>query len=247
MTNIIPYIRSSVFYIGYGLITLVWGTLSVIVGWALPYKIRFIFIVFVWSHLVLKWLKLSCGITYEISGKEHLSIGPCVLLVNHQSTWETLFTQTLVCPQTTLIKKELLKIPFFGWAFALLKPIAIDRKRKMGALKQLLRQGNERLDKGIWVTLFPEGSRSSSRRGSFQRGGAALAVSAQKPVLVIAHNAGNFWPASNWLKTPGTIQVRISSPIESKNKTVDEINAISETWLEKVLVSLDETQVNSSL
>ena len=244
MTNIIPYIRSSVFYIGYGLITLVWGTLSVIVGWALPYKIRFIFIVFVWSHLVLKWLKLSCGITYEISGKEHLSIDPCVLLVNHQSTWETLFTQTLVCPQTTLIKKELLKIPFFGWAFALLKPIAIDRKRKMGALKQLLKQGNERLNNGIWVTLFPEGTRSSGRRASFQRGGAALAVSAQKPVLVIAHNAGKCWPASDWLKKPGTIQVRISKPIETRDKTIDEVNRIAEAWLEKVLSRLDDNHRN---
>jgi 1-acyl-sn-glycerol-3-phosphate acyltransferase len=82
-----------------------------------------------------------------------------VLLVKHQSTWEALFIQTLVSPQTTLIKKELLWIPFFGWAFALLRPIAIDRNRPLGALRQLIDRGSARLDEGIWVTLFPEGTR----------------------------------------------------------------------------------------
>ena len=241
MIRIVSLIRSSIFYLGYGFITLVWGTISVIVGWALPYRARFIFIVYIWSKLVLNWLKISCGISHHITGKEHLSAGPCVLLVNHQSTWETLFAQTLVSPQTTLIKKELLRIPFFGWAFALLKPIAIDRKRKLGALKQLLRQGNDRLSNGVWVTLFPEGTRSLSGKNSFKRGGAALAVSAKKPVLVIAHNAGRFWPPSDWVKSPGTVQVRISHPIQTHEKTIDEINTVSEQWLAENISDLEKS------
>ena len=170
--------------------------------------------------------------------------GATMLCAVHQSMSETFALQTVINGPVFILKKELLKIPFFGWAFALLKPIAIDRKRKMGALKQLLKQGNERLNNGICGTRFPEGTRSSGRRTSFQRGGAALAVSAQKPVLVIAHNAGKCWPAGDWLKKPGTIQVRISNPIETKDKTVDEVNRIAEAWLEKVLSRLDDNHRN---
>jgi 1-acyl-sn-glycerol-3-phosphate acyltransferase len=134
----------------------------------------------------------------------------------HESTWETLFLQTLLAPQATLIKRELLWIPFFGWAFALTRPIAIDRANPRRALKRLISIGRARLADRIWVVLFPEGTRMPpGELGPFQAGGAALAAASELPVLVIAHNAGDHWPAHELRKTPGTIHVRILPPLST--------------------------------
>ncbi|MFP6796768.1 MAG: lysophospholipid acyltransferase family protein [Pseudomonadales bacterium] len=233
-------LRSFLFYCGYVPVTVVWGTLSVLVGWALPFRSRYRFIIGYWTKFSLWWLRVTCKIDHAITGEEHLRHGPCVLLVKHQSTWETLFIQTLVSPQTTLIKKELLWIPFFGWALALLRPIAIDRNRRLGALRQLIEQGRARLDEGTWVTLFPEGTRLAvGTKAPMGRGGAALAVASGKPVIVVAHNAGRFWPAHSFKKHAGTIQVRISAPIVSNNKKSKEINELAEKWLERTMLGLD--------
>lgn len=212
-------LRSIVFYLGYSLATLIWGTLSVLVGWVLPSRPRFQFIIGAWTRICLWWLKVTCGIRVEVSGREHIPDKPCVVLCRHESTWETLFLQTLLAPQATIIKRELLWIPFFGWAFALNKPIAIDRGTPRSALKRLISVGRSRLADGIWVVLFPEGTRMPpDEMGRFQVGGAALASAADADVLVIAHNAGDYWPAHELVKQPGTIQVRIMPPIRTNGR-----------------------------
>ena len=224
--------RAGLFYAGYALATIVWGTLAVAVGWLLPNKARFDFVIGVWTRLVLKWLAWTCGIRAEVVGSENLPKEPCVLLVKHQSTWDTLFVQTLVSPQTTLIKRELLWIPFFGWAFAVTRPIAIDRGAPSRAFKRLLKCGAQRLDAGTWVTLFPEGTRVPwGERRPFQPGGAALAARTGRPVVVVAHDGGRYWPAHHFAKRPGTVRLRISAPIAPNGKNYNEINAIAEEWL----------------
>lgn len=206
-------LRSVLFYLGYSLATILWGSLSVLVGWVLPYRLRFQFIIGAWTRICLWWLRLTCGIRHEIEGREHIPDQPCVVLCRHESTWETLFLQTLLAPQATLIKRELLWIPFFGWAFALNRPIAIDRSNPRNALRRLIRLGTDRLRAGVWVVLFPEGTRMpTGELGRFQVGGSALAASADVPVLVIVHDAGRYWPAHELKKTAGTIRVRIMPP-----------------------------------
>jgi len=208
------YVRSALFYVGYILATIIWGGLSVLTAWILPFRTRFTFIIGYWTRFSLWWLKVTCGVRYQVEGLENLPDKPGLVFARHESTWETLFLQTLLAPQATLIKRELLLIPFFGWAFALLKPIAIDRKNPRGALKKLISDGQSRLDDDIWVVLFPEGTRMpADRLGRFQAGGAALAIAADAPITVIGHNAGQYWPAHEFLKKPGTIKVRIAEPI----------------------------------
>ena len=236
----IATLRAGCFYAGYALSTVVWGTLAVAVGWLLPVKARFDFVIGVWTRVVLKWLAWTCGIRAEVTGREHLPKEPCVLLVKHQSTWDTLFVQTLVSPQTTLIKRELLWIPFFGWAFAVTRPIPIDRGAPRRAFRRLLATGTARLAAGITVTLFPEGTRVPwGERHPFQPGGAALAARTGRPVVVVAHDSGRYWPAHQFAKRPGTVRLRISEPIPAHGKNYKEINAIAENWLASQMKELE--------
>ena len=165
---------------------------------------------------------------------------PCILLVKHQSTWDTLFVQTLLCPQTTLIKRELLWIPFFGWAFLLLRPIAINRHARIDAFRQLMQVGSDRLKAGFSVTLFPEGTRMPwGKQGKFLPGGAALAAATGAPVIVVAHDGGRYWPAHQFVKNPGTIEVRISPPIAPIGLKSLEINKLAEAWLRQEMAELE--------
>ena len=233
-------LRAALFYAGYIVSTVVWASLSVIVGWMLPTKARFVFVIGAWTRMVLGWLRLTCGIRAEVEGREHLPDGPCILLVKHQSTWDTLFVQTLLSPQTTLIKRELLWIPFFGWAFAINGPIAIDRGAPRDALRQLLERGSARLRAGVSVTLFPEGSRVPwGEQRPFQAGGAALAARTGVPVLVVAHDAGRYWPAHRFRKQPGTVRVRISPPLDTQGKKHKAINTLAQDWLAHAMQALE--------
>lgn len=233
-------LRSVLFYFGYCLVTLIWGTLSVLVGWILPFRMRFQFIIGAWTRMCLWWLKVTCGVRHEIVGLEHIPADPCVVLCRHESTWETLFLQTLLAPQATIIKRELLWIPFFGWAFALNKPIAIDRGTPRSALKRLIRIGRSRLAERIWVVLFPEGTRMPAGEiGRFQIGGAALANAAEVPVLVIAHDAGQHWPAHKLAKIPGTIRVRIMPPFRTIGLDSKQIIDKARTLMSEGMASLN--------
>lgn len=232
-------LRSTLFYIGYVVFTVIWGTLSLIVGGFLPYNARFRFIIGHWTAGVLWWLRVTCGIRTEVLGS--LPQEPCVILVKHASTWETLFVQQLFQPQATLIKRELLNIPFFGWAFRLLRPIAIDRRDPRGSLKNLINQGTRRLREGIWVVLFPEGTRTRiGEQRDFQVGGAALARAAGVPIVVVAHNAGRYWPAHSFIKHPGTITVEMSPPLATEDRSTRQATAAAENWLTDAMARLDD-------
>jgi 1-acyl-sn-glycerol-3-phosphate acyltransferase len=232
-------LRAALFYFGYTVATIVWGTLGTLTGWAIPYRARFRFIIGCWTRFCLWWLRVTCGVRHEIIGLEHVPDRACIVLSRHESTWETLFLQTLFAPQATLIKKELLWIPFFGWAFSTLRPIAIDRSDGRKALRQLIAEGTARLAQGVWVVLFPEGTRMpTGERGRFQPGGAALASASGAPVLVVAHNSGSFWPAHQYRKRPGTIQVIVGEPIATEGLSTKDIQRLSAERLDALMARL---------
>ena len=165
--------------------------------------------------------------------------GAYVAISNHQSEWETIYFQLLIQPQVVVLKQELLKIPFFGWALALLEPIALDRSKRRGALKQLLDQGKAKLSAGVPILIFPQGTRLPvGELGRWNKGGAMLAVSSEVPLVAIAHNAGRFWPGKGFIKHPGTVDVLISKPIETTERTVEEVHKDSVDWLEESLTRI---------
>ncbi len=184
-----------------------------------------------WSHFFIWWSRLVCGLKYTVIGRENIPAAPFVVLCNHQSMWETIFMQILIPPQSSILKRELLWIPFFGWGLALIKPIAINRASP-SAVKDTLQAGVARLQQGRCIIFYPEGTRvlpGVQRR--YSRSGAALAIAGKVPVLAIAHNAGNFWPKGLWIKQPGTITVSIAPPINTNGLDATAITTQAEAWI----------------
>jgi len=173
------------------------------------------------------------GLRYQVIGRENIPSTPSVVLSKHQSAWETIGLQAIFPPLVFVLKRSLLLIPFLGWAFAAVKMISIDRSAGKNALKQVVRQGKERLKAGYWVIIFPEGTRippGEVRR--FKTGGAFLAVSAGVPAVPVAHNAGEFWARNAFVKKAGLITVSIGPVIDTTGKTPEQVTAQAEQWIE---------------
>jgi 1-acyl-sn-glycerol-3-phosphate acyltransferase len=232
-------LRSLLFYLGMWLATLVIA-LPVPLVLPLPRKVRYRYLT-LWGRIVLWWLRVTCGVSYRVEGREHIPAEPSVALVKHQSTWETLALQSIFPMQTWVLKKELLRIPFFGWGLAAAWPIAIDRKAGREALRQVIEQGTERLRNGFWVIVFPEGTRVPlGARKRYATGGAALAVQAGVPVVPVAHNAGEHWRRDSFVKIPGEIQVRIGPVIDTAGKSAAAVTAEAEVWIENTMAVISQ-------
>ncbi|EKF73666.1 1-acyl-sn-glycerol-3-phosphate acyltransferase [Alcanivorax hongdengensis A-11-3] len=226
-------IRSLLFFVLYNLAGIFHSFLCVLIGPFLPFKTRYRF-VNLWTREAMWLLRVLNGVHIRVEGRQHLPQGAAVIIANHQSSWETFYLQLLISPQATVLKRELLWLPFFGWGLALLRPIKIDRSKGSAALKSVLRQGKEKLSTDIPVVIYPEGTRQApGHLGKFNHGGAMLACQNRVPVIAISHNSGDCWPARSWLRFPGTITLRISEPMATENKTAKEISAQAQQWIEQ--------------
>jgi 1-acyl-sn-glycerol-3-phosphate acyltransferase len=225
-------LRSILFFVLYNLMGIVHSLASVAVAPFQSFEQRYRF-VNLWTRATMWLLHRLNGVEIEVSGFENLPRGePVVVLANHQSQWETFYLQLLLTPQATVLKRELLWVPFFGWALVLLRPIAIDRSQPGQALKTILRVGQERLDQGISVVIYPEGTRQPPGHvARFNAGGAMLACRAGRRVVPIAHNAGDCWPARSLWRFPGKIRVVIGEPIDCAGKTPKAVNEEAEDWI----------------
>ncbi|MDB6096734.1 MAG: 1-acyl-sn-glycerol-3-phosphate acyltransferase [Francisellaceae bacterium] len=196
----------------------------------LPFSYRY-WLITRWSYLFIFLAKWICGLKYRIHNIENIPTGNGIIICNHQSIWETLFMQQLFPPQCMILKKELLKIPFFGWGLACLKPIAINRK-DYRSLDKILKIGNERLKQGLFVLLFPEGTRvPSDQNKKFSRTGAVLAKQSGFPLIPVAHNAGKLWPKGPFMQKPGIIDIYIGKPIFPANYDLNELNDLTQKWI----------------
>lgn len=186
-----------------------------------------------WAHCSLFWLKLTCNLGFEVRGRENIPNHPSIILCKHQSAWETIALQVIFPPQIWVLKRELLYIPIIGWAWMAMDTIPIDRSAGREALKKLVTYGKDRLAKGLWVVIFPEGTRiAPGARSKYHIGGAWLAAHTQTTVVPVAHNAGLFWRKNAFLKYPGTITLSIGKPIETAGLKADVLNQQVEDWIE---------------
>ncbi len=224
------FLRSCLFFIGQMLTAPIF-TLIALLAWPLNPVTRNR-LISGWARSMICWLKITCNIRHEITGLENMPDSACIILAKHQSTWETFAFQAIFPTQVYVLKRELLWIPIFGWGLAMTSPIAINRASGREALKQLVTKGQARLAQGLWVVIFPEGTRiAPNQRGKYHIGGAWLACHTQTPVLPVAHNAGSCWP-KGFIKKPGLIKMHIGPPIQTTQLKADALNLQVENWIE---------------
>lgn len=226
------FLRSLLFTVLMAIATVIWSFVCIICG-LFSYRTRY-YITSRWNAFVIWCAKNICGIHYQVKGLDNLPDGPAILLSKHQSAWETIsYLLIMPRPLVFVFKKELMYIPFFGWGIALLRMIPIDRKQGKDAFNQVIKHSKDRLAQGLWIIMFPEGTRVPvGERIKYKHGGAKLAVETHTPVVPIAMNSGEFWPKHGFIKKPGTITVSIGKPISSEGLTAAELNQKVEDWIE---------------
>ncbi|MDC0403473.1 1-acyl-sn-glycerol-3-phosphate acyltransferase [Porticoccaceae bacterium] len=230
--QLLNMLRSLLFQVGFLTIVIVGSTISCLLFWwprLISQRLAALS-----SRAIMLWLQLCCGVKVVVIGRENIPAEPVVILSNHQSTWETFFFWQLFQPMAFILKRELLRIPLFGWALATTKPIAISRGNPGGAIRHVLRAGRARLKAGSSVIIYPEGTRRTSQTlQPYKTSGAALAKAAGAAILPVYHNAGICWPVESWRKQPGVITVVIGKPIESAGEDARALTLRAQEWAHK--------------
>jgi 1-acyl-sn-glycerol-3-phosphate acyltransferase len=217
--------------------TLLYAVAVVLLGWLPSHKLYGV--ARSWSRTHLWLLDKLCGLKYRVEGGENIPPGAHVSMWKHSSAWETIAQASLFPPQSWVLKRELMWIPLVGWAVHCLKPIAINRKAGAAAVTQVIEQGTARLAEGLWILIFPEGTRvavGESRK--YGVSGALLASRAGCKIVPVAHNAGYFWPRRGWRKKPGVVHVVIGPPIDAAGRDPRELNEEVRAWIEGRLAQI---------
>lgn len=230
-------LRSLIFQ-AYFFVSVLLFAFAVFLSWPLPFAVRF-GLARTWARSMLWVGRVMCGLEYVIEGRENIPQEPSVIMIKHSTVFEAYAQLAVFPPQTWVIKRELTWIPVFGWGVAAMEPIAIDRRAGHTAVSQVIAQGRAKLGRGIWVTIFPEGTRVlPGMTRKYGVSGAALAREAGCPVLPVAHNAGDLWPRRSLIKRPGLIRFCIGPAIDPAGRSPREINEAVRQWIEAKMAEI---------
>lgn len=163
-----------------------------------------------WRRLVLAGLRLLCGITFEVRGRERMPTGGALVAMKHQSMFETIIAWEFIKDPAIILKRELVWMPVFGWYALKLRNIVVDRGAHASALRAMLKSAAARVEEGRQVVIFPEGTRTKpGERAPYKPGVAALYRSLDRPCVPVAHNSGLCWPDHGLVRRPGKIVFEI--------------------------------------
>ena len=238
-----PLIRSTLHLLWMAVTVIPWA-IFVIIASMFVSSTRMYWMCAGWLKLAVNSGTLILGIKNRITGWENLPQGstdPAVLLVKHQSTWETFVMPAIMPhPLAYVFKKELLYIPFFGWTMARMDMIHIDRSQRAQAFNKVVAQGKRLMSQGTWVIMFPEGTRiPRGKVGTYKSGGTRLAIECGAPVIPIAVTSAKCWPRKAFIKAPGIVDISIGKPIPSGGRKPDELMREVQAWIEAEMRRLD--------
>jgi len=240
MSKFIAALRSALFVLWMAVTVIPWAVFSLVASIFIRGTPLFWFTTF-WLRIAITGCRFICGVRYRVQGMENLPDGRAILLPKHQSTWETFAFPTLMPrPLCYVFKRELLYIPFFGWAMARLDMVHIDRSKRAEAWSRVAEQGLRFMAQGNWVIMFPEGTRTPrGGQGTYKAGGTRLSVNTGAPVVPIAVSSARCWPRKSFLITPGLVTVSIGKPISPEGREPDEMMREVETWIEAEMRRID--------
>jgi 1-acyl-sn-glycerol-3-phosphate acyltransferase len=238
-------LRSALFFLWMAVTVVPWATVVVLIS-PVVRGTRLYWVCAAWLATAIHGARVICGVRHRIQGMEHLppasdATAGLVLASKHQSTWETFAYPALMAhPLCYVFKRELLWIPFFGWAIGSLDMIHIDRSKRAQAWAKVAEQGKRHMDAGNWVIMFPEGTRTArGEQGVYKAGASRLAVTCGRPIVPIAVTSGRCWPRKSFLLRPGVIDISIGRPIPSVGREPDELMREVEAWIESEMRRLD--------
>jgi 1-acyl-sn-glycerol-3-phosphate acyltransferase len=238
-------LRSALFVLWLAITVVPWGIAMLVLS-IFVRGTRLYWATIVWLRLAIWGAAVICGVRYRVHGMEHLpraadERSAVLLAPKHQSTWETFALPTIMPhPLAFVFKRELLYIPFFGWAMARLDMIHIDRSRRAEAWSRVAEQGRRLFAEGIWVIMFPEGTRTPrGSQGVYKTGASRLAIATGVPIVPIAATSARCWPRKSFLLRPGVIDVSVGKPIASVGRESDELMREVEAWIEGEMRRLD--------
>lgn len=212
--------------------------LAVVASGLLPYRFRYT-VARSWARTQLYALKVLCGLDYVVEGREHIPADNHISMWKHSSAWETIAQAVVFPPQAWVLKREILWIPIVGWGTWVMRPIAIDRRAHTSAVNQVLQQGRQRLAAGLWILIFPEGTRvrvGESRK--YGLSGALLATQTGRMIVPVAHDAGRYWVRRGLLKKRGTIRVVIGPPIATAGRDARAVTDEVRAWIDAKVAEL---------
>lgn len=225
-------IRSLIFYTGHYLIIAVFSLVGILLR-PLPLTTRLKFMR-LGVNLCLFWLRITCNIRHKIHNKICIDPKqPSIVLSRHESTWEALAFHTIFPLQINVVKKELIKIPLFGFILVTINSILIDRKQTLTAIKKIKKEGKQAIVENLWIVIFPGGTRiKPGELSNIQPGGAILAKQENVPVYLVTHNSGTVWPKGSFIKQPGVIDVYIKPLKNIQYKDIQAINLETKEWFQ---------------
>jgi 1-acyl-sn-glycerol-3-phosphate acyltransferase len=238
------YIRSALFVLFLALTVIPWSLVAVLMSLFIRGE-KLYWLCAGWLQTATWGARVICGVRYRVLGQDNLESarrgGAVILLPKHQSTWETFaFPGLMPRPLSYVFKRELLLIPFFGWAMGRLDMIHIDRSKRATAWNRVAEQGRATMERGNWVIMFPEGTRiPRGAQGVYKGGGTRLAVTTGTPVLPIAVTSAKCWPRKSFVLRPGMIDVSIGPPMPAAGRQPDELMRDVEAWIETEMRRLD--------
>ena len=238
-------LRSFLFVLWMAATVVPWGTAMVLLSLFIRGE-QLYWPTMMWLRMAIWGARVICGVRHRVHGMEQLPTkgqtrSAVVLASKHQSTWETFAYPTLMShPLAYVFKRELLYIPFFGWAMGRLDMIHIDRSKRAEAWNKVAAQGRKLFAQGVWVIMFPEGTRiERGAKGTYKSGASRLAIAAGVPIVPIAATSAKCWPRKSFLLRPGVIDISIGPPIASAGREPDELMREVEAWIEAEMRRLD--------